>query len=121
MPARKPPAEPEAAALTGYRMMWMMVIFDLPVVTKAERRAATQFRNFLLDQGFSMSQYSVYMRFCGGKDQAEAYTKRIERALPNTGLVQVLGFTDKQYENIVSFDGRSRQPRNRNPEQYVMF
>jgi len=68
-----------------------------------------------------MCQFSVYMRFCGGKDQAEAYTRRIERALPKTGLVQVLGFTDKQYENIVSFDGRARQPRNRNPEQYVMF
>ncbi len=118
---QKSPAAPEAAVLTGYRLMWLMVIFDLPVGTKNERRAATRFRNFLLDQGFSMSQFSVYMRFCGGKDQAEAYIRRIERSLPRTGLVQILGFTDKQYENIVSFDGRAREPRNRNPQQYVMF
>ena len=121
MPARKRPTNGEPTTLTGYRLMWLMVIFDLPVGTKSERRAATRFRNFLLDQGFSMSQFSVYMRFCGGKDQAEAYTRRIQRSLPKTGLVQVLGFTDKQYENIVSFDGRTRQPQNRNPEQYVMF
>jgi CRISPR-associated protein Cas2 len=59
--------------LTGYRLMWIMVIFDLPVGTKVKRRAATNFRNFLLDEGFGMSQFSVYMRFCGGKDQAHGY------------------------------------------------
>ncbi len=101
--------------------MWMMVIFDLPVGTKRERRAATKFRNFLLDQGFAMSQFSVYMRFCGGKDQAESYNKRIERSLPKTGFVQILNFTDKQYENIISFDGRSRERKNENPKQYAMF
>ncbi len=101
--------------------MWMMVIFDLPVGTKGERRAATRFRNFLLDQGFSMAQFSVYFRFCGGKDQAEAYIKRVEQSLPKTGLVQILGFTDRQYENIVSFDGRARAAKNRNPDQYALF
>lgn len=101
--------------------MWIMVIFDLPVGSKRERRAATKFRYFLLDQGFSMSQFSVYMRFCGGKDQAEAYIKRIEAALPKTGLVQILSFTDKQYENIISFDGRTRGPRNENPQQFALF
>ena len=121
MRRKKRHSKGEPAALTGYRMMWMMVIFDLPVGTKGERRAATRFRNFLLDQGFAMSQFSVYMRFCGGKDQAEAYTKRIARSLPKTGLVQILGFTDKQYENIISFDGRTRKPGNRNPQQYVLF
>lgn len=109
------------AMLTGYRLMWMMVIFDLPVGTKPQRKAATRFRKYLLDQGFSMSQFSVYMRFCGGKDQAETYTKRIQRSLPKTGLVQILFFTDKQYENIVSFEGRSHAPPNKNPDQYAMF
>lgn len=101
--------------------MWIMVIFDLPVGTKRERYAATKFRNFLLDQGFSMSQFSVYMRFCGGKDQAEGYTKRIQQSLPKTGLVQILGFTDKQYESIISFDGRMRAAKNENPQQFALF
>ena len=68
-----------------------------------------------------MSQFSVYMRFCGGKDQAETYTKRIQRALPKTGLVQILYFTDKQYEGIVSFHGRTRESKNQNPGQYALF
>ena len=58
-------------ALSGYRLMWMMVLFDLPTLTKKERRAASGFRNYLLDQGFEMAQYSVYMRFCAGKEQVD--------------------------------------------------
>ncbi len=101
--------------------MWMMVLFDLPVLTREERREATRFREFLLDQGFEMCQLSVYMRFCAGKEQTQAYTRRVESALPESGKVQIIYFTDKQYENIVSFDGPRRRPRNRNPEQYALF
>ena len=36
---------------------------------RGERRAATKFRQGLLDQGYEMSQLSVYMRFCVGKEQ----------------------------------------------------
>ncbi len=107
--------------LSGYKLMWMMVIFDLPVKTKGQRKAATQFREFLLDQGFGMCQLSVYLRFCGGKEQATAYTRRVQGALPAEGAVQALYFTDKQYENIVSFRSAKRQPRNKNPQQYTMF
>ena len=107
--------------LSGYRLMWMMVIFDLPVLAKRERREATKFRKFLLDQGFSMCQLSVYLRFCAGKEQADVYTRRVQSALPRTGNVQVLYFTDKQYENIVSFDGPRRQPANKNPDQFALF
>ena len=66
-------------ALSGYRLMWMMVLFDLPVLTKKERKAATKFRKFLLDQGFEMSQFSVYMRFCAGKEQAEVIRAAADR------------------------------------------
>ncbi len=107
--------------LSGYRLMWMMVLFDLPVVTKAERRAATKFRKFLLDQGFERCQLSVYLRFCAGKEQAAVYTRRVQRALPRAGNVQIIYFTDKQYENIVSFDGPVQRPANKNPQQLTLF
>lgn len=109
------------SALSGYRLMWMAVLFDLPVGTKKERKAATAFRKYLLDEGFEMAQFSVYMRFLAGKEQAEAATKRIEKNVPKTGKVHILYFTDKQYENMVCFDGRNREPARKNPEQYVMF
>ena len=107
--------------LSGYRLMWIMVMFDLPVVTKRERAAATKFRNFLLDQGFEMAQYSVYMRFCAGKEQTEAYERRIRENLPGRGSVHILYFTDKQYENIVSFVGRKQEEDRKNPEQFVLL
>ena len=107
--------------LTGYRLMWMMVLFDLPVLTRTERKAANKFREFLMDQGFDRCQLSVYMRFCAGKEQTAVYTRRVQAALPQSGNVQIIYFTDKQYENIVSFDGPKRQPAKKNPQQYTLF
>ncbi|MGQ9367168.1 CRISPR-associated endonuclease Cas2 [Azospirillum sp. A39] len=101
--------------------MWMIVLFDLPVLTRKERKAANGFRHFLLDQGFEMSQFSVYMRHCVGKEQVEAMIRRVGKAVPPTGRVHVLTLTDKQYETTVCFDGRARQPQRKNPEQYVLF
>lgn len=107
--------------LSGYRLMWMTVMFDLPVVEKAERRAATEFRNTLLDMGFQMSQFSVYMRFCTSTTQVDTYCKRVESALPQGGKVNILQFTDKQYERIVSFHGKAKQPANKTPDQFDLF
>ena len=107
--------------LSGYRLMWMMVLFDLPVLTKQERKDAANFRNFLLDQGFEMCQLSVYMRFCAGKEQSQVYTRRVQSALPPSENVQIIYFTDKQYANIVSFNGATREPTRKNPQQYTLF
>ncbi len=107
--------------LSAYRLMWMVVMFDLPVVEKAERKAATDFRNTLLDLGFEMSQFSVYMRFCTGPAQVDTYCKRVEDALPQGGKVNILQFTDKQYERIVSFHGKAKQPPNKTPDQFDLF
>ena len=107
--------------LSGYRLMWMLVMFDLPVVEKEERKRATEFRNNLLDEGFEMAQFSVYLRYCTGPEQADTLTKRVQDALPEGGKVDILFFTDKQYEKIVSFAGKNRNPANKNPDQFNLF
>lgn len=107
--------------LSGYRLMWILVMFDLPVGTKEESRAATKFREYLLDEGFEMSQFSIYTRFCSGKEQYEAYVRRIERNLPDKGDVHILGFTDRQYENIIRFNGQARRHQRKNPGQPALF
>ena len=107
--------------LSGYRLMWVTVMFDLPVVEKAERRAASEFRNALLDMGFEMSQFSVYMRFCTSPAQVDTYCKKVETALPEGGKVNILQFTDRQYERIVSFHGKAKQPANKTPDQFDLF
>lgn len=107
--------------LSGYRLMWIFVMFDLPVGTKKQMSDATKFREFLLDQGFEMSQFSVYARFCNGKDSFDSHLKRIERNLPEKGDVHVPTFTDKQYEGIVRFSSQRRKRESKNPDQLAMF
>ena len=107
--------------LSAYRLMWMVVMFDLPVVEKPERKAATEFRNTLLDLGFEMAQFSVYMRFCTSQQQTDTLAKRVEQALPHGGKVNILFFTDKQYERVLTFYGRSQQPPQKAPDQFDLF
>ncbi len=106
--------------LSAYRLMWIMTLFDLPTGTKAERKEAAKFRDYLLDQGFEMAQFSVYMRMVSGKEQAETLRKRIKKHLPEGGRVDILTITDKQYEEIYSFVGRVKQEK-KNPEQFTLF
>lgn len=96
-------------------------MFDLPVVEKKERKAATDFRNILLDMGFEMAQFSVYMRFCTSQAQIETYCKRVEQALPEGGKINILVFTDKQYERIISYHGQTKQPAKKTPDQFSLF
>lgn len=107
--------------LTGYRIMWMLVMFDLPVVEAEERKAATDFRNTLLDLGFEMSQFSVYLRLCTSPAEFQTFCQRIEQALPTGGKVSILQFTDKQYERIISYHGHRRQPAPKTPDQFDLF
>ncbi|TCS72993.1 CRISPR-associated Cas2 family protein [Sulfuritortus calidifontis] len=101
--------------------MWVAVMFDLPVVEKTERKAATDFRNTLLDMGFEMAQFSVYMRFCTSQAQIDTYCKRVEKALPDGGKVNILIFTDKQYERIITYQGKAKQAAKKSPDQYDLF
>lgn len=107
--------------LSGYRLMWLFVMFDLPVVTKSERKAATRFRNHLLDLGFEMTQYSVYMRLISGKERQQTLMRQIESDLPESGVVKVLAITDKQFETMVTYHGTEQQRRQKNPDQLALF
>lgn len=82
------------------RYMRMLVFFDLPVVTRAERRAYAQFRRFLLNDGFDMIQFSVYGRILNGRDAEEKHMQRVVANLPPEGSVRVLTVTEKQYAGM---------------------
>jgi len=100
--------------------MWMIVMFDLPVVTRADRKEYTRFRHYLLDCGFSMSQFSVYFRLVSSKERVERFERKIAQALPENGKVQVITITDKQYESIKAFYGGTREIRKKN-DQLQLF
>ncbi|MCX7656274.1 MAG: CRISPR-associated endonuclease Cas2 [Treponemataceae bacterium] len=107
--------------LSSYKLMWMIVLFDLPVVTKKERKDASLFRKNLLEMGFHMSQFSVYYRLLSGKEALDGYIRDIRKYLPPKGRVDILTITDKQYENIVSFYGRTKEKKKENPSQLLLF
>lgn len=107
--------------LSAYRIMWIMALFDLPVTTKPERKRATKFRNYLLDQGFEMVQFSVYARFALSRERADAITESIGKNVPTDGKIDLLYFTDKQYKQIVSFRGKGESNMPKNPDQLALF
>ncbi len=111
----------QAPALSAYRIVWLIVLFDLPVGSKPERKAATKFRHALLDLGFEMSQFSVYLRSCAGKEQGNAFCRSVEAAMPKSGKVHIVAITDKQYENIRTYRGQKREHGRRNPDQFALF
>ena len=83
--------------------MWCLVMFDLPVKTKRQRHAATVFRNMLLDMGYGMVQYSVYVRYTPTQSGNRATVKMIKDNLPANGLVRILHISDHQWSTAARF------------------
>ena len=102
--------------------MRVAVLFDLPTSTKAERRAATRFRKFLLDDGFDMLQYSVYTRLCPNRDMAEKHMLRVKGSVPKMGSVRLLYLTEHQFTNMYILVGeKTTQEASISSDQLVFF
>ena len=101
----------------GWRTMWVLALFDLPTETKDHRRAYTRFRKNLLEDGFTMMQFSVYQRHCASMENAEVHIQRMGKAVPAEGEVRFLVITDRQFGNIRVFLGKKRQPTKETPAQ----
>ena len=107
--------------LNGYRIMWLFVFFDLPTETPKDRKNASGFRNNLLKDGYSMMQYSVYVRHCASSESADVHEKRIHKLLPPMGKVSVLRITDKQFGNIEIFYCKKEKPAIAPYQQLELF
>jgi len=81
-------------------------MFDLPNNTKAENKRYTRFRKQILDDGFSMFQFSMYIRHCSSRENAEVHIKRIKNILPVKGHIGILCITDKQFGQMEIFNGK---------------
>ena len=93
----------EVERFSEYRIMWALVFFDLPTETKKERKAHSQFRKKLLDDGFTMFQFSIYLRHCASRENADVHIKRVKSFLPEKGYVGILCITDKQFGTMELF------------------
>lgn len=83
-----------------YKIMRLLCMFDLPVETDVERRAYRAFRKNLIQEGFVMIQYSVYVRVCPSREYAKRLETRIKKFTPLEGNVRLLAVTEKQYEDM---------------------
>lgn len=98
-----------------------MALFDLPMVTREQRRDYGQFRKLLLKQGFVQLQLSVYARFSGSEESVEAVRLRIRAAIPSYGQVRMLAVTDHQYGKMELWFGKKRKKVEDPPAQYELF
>ncbi len=101
--------------------MWVLVLFDLPTESKADRKRAARFRQDLLDDGFTMFQFSIYMRHCNSRENAEVHIKRVKSVLPVFGKVGILSITDKQFSMIELFENRQETVKPEMPQQLELF
>jgi CRISPR-associated protein Cas2 len=101
--------------------MWLFVLFDLPVDTRAARKAYAQFRKFLLKDGFLQIQYSVYARVCPSEEAVDVHTARVESRVPDDGEVRMLCITDKQFGRQRILWGKMRKQPPKAPKQLEFF
>lgn len=108
-------------ALNAYRIMWLYVMFDLPVETKKQRKHAALFRKNLIKDGFGMHQFSVYIRHCASGESAAVHIERVKYMVPEEGQVSILKVTDKQFGDTIQFVGRKSKPPPPTPQQLEFF
>ena len=104
-----------------YRIMWVLVLFDLPTETKKERKAASDFRKRIMKDGFTMFQFSIYVRRCASRENAEVHIKRVKSFLPKLGQVGIMCITDKQFGEIELFVGQKEEPVTAPGQQLELF
>ncbi len=105
----------------GLNTMWIIVLFDLPTETKLDRRNYVFFRKALLEDGFRMMQYSVYMRHSSSEENSQVHIGRVKASLPPDGEVRIVKLTDKQFGKIKVFYGKKRKAVEEAPKQLRFF
>lgn len=107
--------------LSAYRIMWVLVFFDLPTETAKDRKVYAQFRKKLIDDGFTMFQFSIYVRHCPSRENADVHINRVKANLPEKGHVGILCITDKQFGMIELYYGHNREEPPETPQQLELF
>ena len=91
-----------------YRFMRILVFFDLPTETSADKTSYRHFRSFLIKEGFSMMQESVYSKLALNGSTVDIVKRHLRGNIPPKGLVQMLVITEKQFADITYLVGESR-------------
>lgn len=90
--------------------MWILVMFDLPNETKLQRKRYSEFRKYLIQDGFTMFQFSIYVRNCASRENTKVHIDRIKKLLPPEGKICIITITEKQFNDILLFEGVKKTP-----------
>lgn len=101
--------------------MWVLVMFDLPTETKEDKKNYAQFRKRIMADGFQMFQFSMYIRHCPSKENADVHVTRVKKILPGKGHVGIIVITDKQFGMMEIFRGKRPESLNIPTQQLEMF
>lgn len=101
--------------------MWVFVFFDLPTETKKDRKNYSRFRKNMMSDGFTMLQYSIYIRHSSSRENAEVHIRRIKSFLPPKGEVIIFTLTDKQFGMMELFRGEAEAELPDTPQQLELF
>ncbi|WP_245975235.1 CRISPR-associated endonuclease Cas2 [Deminuibacter soli] len=107
--------------LNAYRIMWVLVFFDLPTETKKDRKNYAEFRKRILNDGFQMFQFSMYIRHCSSRENADVHIKRAKSILPSKGHVGIMCVTDKQFGMMEIFRGKEQVETPETVQQLELF
>lgn len=105
----------------AYRIMWVLVFFDLPTETKKDRKIYARFRKDIMADGFNMFQFSIYLRHCASRENAEVHIKRVKSILPPKGHVGIMCVTDKQFGMMEIFRGKELVEAPETVQQLELF
>jgi CRISPR-associated protein Cas2 len=103
------------------KFMRMIIFFDLPTLTKTDRKNATKFRNNLLKDGYYMMQWSVYSRICKGIADVEKHSLRLKYIIPPAGNVRLISVTEKQFTEMKILIGTIQKPEKNASKQMLLF
>ena len=93
-----------------YDFMRLMLFFDLPVVTKKDRYNYSQFRKYLIQNGYIMLQFSVYCKLFANRDALENHVTILQRNVPPKEQIRIMAVTEKQFSKIeIILGGKSMQ------------
>jgi CRISPR-associated protein Cas2 len=101
--------------------MWLLLMFDLPVRTKKQRRDATRYRNTLLDLGFSQVQLSVYCKYLINATGVRTLLPILRSNIPDGGSVRILRLTDTQWYSAYRYNGTQQIPNQRAVQQLLLI
>ena len=91
--------------ISSYQLMWILVMFDLPTETKIQRKRYAGFRKSLIQDGFSMFQFSIYVRNCASRENTNVHIERVKKLLPEEGKICIITITERQFNDILLYEG----------------